>query len=82
MDAGNWLTVVSIAGSTVTAILLYILNQKNKKIELLEAKNELLEKSNSRLELQNLRLEITGTAVNQFFQQLPKVTGERNKESG
>lgn len=73
MDAGNWLTVVSIVGSTITAILVYVLTQKNKKIELLEQKNELLDKANRKLDLQVLKLELTGQAATKFFQQLPNI---------
>lgn len=78
MDAGNWLTVVSIVGSTISAILLYVLSQKNKKIELLEQRNSIQEQTIRKQELQIMKLEITGQAATQMFQQLPKV----NKESG
>lgn len=53
---------------------------KDRKIELLEAKNEVLEKANNKLELQNLEQRIIGRTVNEFFSKLPAVE-EPNKES-
>lgn len=82
MDAGNWLTVVSILGGVLSSILLYVINQKNEKIKLLETKNDVLETTNRKQELQIVKLEITGVAAVQLFQQLPKATGQRIEESG
>lgn len=82
MTPGDVITIISIVTTVVIASMGYVLNQKNKEIDLLKTKNELLEKSNDKLERQNLKLEITGQVANQFFRQLPAAMREYNEESG
>lgn len=82
MSPGDIIAIISAVATVMIAVMGYVLNQKNKEIELLKTKNDLLEKANDRLERQNLKLEITGQLANQFFRQLPKAVGEYNEESG
>ena len=79
MSSADVIAIVSAAATVLIAVLGYILSQKNKKIELLEAKNEALEKTNRTLELNNLRLEIVGKSASNFFQQLPRVVENSNR---
>jgi hypothetical protein len=79
---GDVVAIISVVSTVLIAALGYVLNQKNKEIDLLKTKNELLEKANDKLERQNLKLEITGQVANQFFRQLPAAMREYNEESG
>jgi len=82
VSPGDIIAIISAVATVMIAVMGYVLNQKNKEIELLKTKNELLEKANDKLERQNLKLEITGQLASQFFKHLPPAMREYNEESG
>lgn len=82
MEPSAWIAIVGMVLGSLNFWQAYLLTQKNKKIELLEAKDEIKTQTIQKQELQILKLEITGTAAAQFFQQLPRVSGQPNEESG
>jgi len=81
MEPSTWVTIVLGAIASLNFWWLYVLTQKNKKIELLEQKNDIQDQTIRKQEIANVKLEITGQLARMFFKELPKVGGN-DEESG